>query len=72
MKNAHLEYILPRGMDSINDWNDILSGGEKQRINLSRLYYHKPEFAVLDDCTSAIAMDVENELFKHIKTLGTT
>jgi len=49
LKDVQLEYLEDRegGFDSVNDWNDILSGGEKQRIAMARLFYHKPLFAIL-------------------------
>jgi len=62
-----------RGLDrSEYDWADVLSGGEKQRIGLARLYFHKPTFAILDEATSAINPDEEGLLYAHIDTLGIT
>lgn len=48
LKIVYLEYIPSRegGLDSVKEWKDVFSGGEKQRVQLARLFYHKPKFGI--------------------------
>lgn len=42
MRTVSLEHIVARdSFEVVRDWKDILSGGEKQRMAIARLFYHK-------------------------------
>ena len=55
-----------------HDWADVLSGGEKQRIGLARVFFRKPTCAVLDEATSAVNPDEEALFYRKLATLGVT
>ena len=75
MENVRLSHVVARetdGWNARNDWADVLSGGEKQRMAMARLIYHKPLYAILDECTSAVSVDVEGHLYEYMKQQGIT
>ena len=55
LKQLDLQHLKSKyGWEAEKNWFEILSGGEKQRVQIVRLLYHNPVFAVMDEATSEI------------------
>lgn len=58
------------GWSTEKKWQDVLSLGEQQRIGLARLFFHRPGIAVLDECTSAVSVDAEEQMLEALHARG--
>lgn len=74
LRSVNLGYLVNRdgGWDAVDDWTVVLSGGEKQRLSIARLFYHRPSFALFDESTSAVNEEVEDSLYQGARGLGIT
>ncbi|KAI0517294.1 ABC transporter transmembrane region 2-domain-containing protein [Xylaria bambusicola] len=68
----HLVELYPEGWDAEAEWRDVLSGGLQQRVAMARLFYHKPRYAILDECTSSVTLETEKIMYDNAKALGIT
>jgi len=64
--------LLTWRWDEVRDWFSLFSGGQKQRVAMARVFYHRPHFAILDECTSAVSDDVEDIIYETCRALGIT
>jgi putative ATP-binding cassette transporter len=69
---ALLETLLVRypdlGVEA--DWDQVLSGGEQQRLGFARLLLDPCPFVVLDEATSALDLETERHLYGLLLKAG--
>ncbi|GAB0135240.1 hypothetical protein EsDP_00003585 [Epichloe bromicola] len=68
----HLVGLYPDAWDAEAEWRDVLSGGLQQRVAMARLFYHRPRYAILDECTSSVTLETEKIMYDNAKSLGIT
>ena len=58
------------GFDAEQNWGEVLSLGEQQRLIFARLLLNKPTYAILDEATSALDPQNEQRLYQQLQSSG--
>ncbi|MCM2981527.1 ABC transporter [Niallia circulans] len=73
LRYANLQEFVDRQKDKLNtnigESGDKLSGGEKQRLNIARLFLKNPDIILLDEPTSNLDIESRNLVLESINKL---
>lgn len=74
VEKVGLSYLIERfgGLNREQDWSEILSLGEQQRLAFGRLLVAKPKYVILDEATSALDLKNEEKLYNFLISMNTT
>ena len=64
---------MPEGYDTVMGERGVgLSGGQKQRLSLARALADDPAILIMDDTTSAVDMETEATIQRHLQEMEGT
>ncbi|MGE3149953.1 MAG: ABC transporter ATP-binding protein/permease, partial [Pseudorhodoplanes sp.] len=66
LRDVGLEHVIERLDEKDVSWDQVLSGGEKQRLAFARLLIDKPDIVVMDEATSALDTESQAKLMTMI------
>ena len=73
LNKVGLEGLLARySLDTPEEWETVLSGGEKQRLAWARLFLRRPRFALLDEASAGVSVDKLEDLYTTATDYGIT
>jgi putative ATP-binding cassette transporter len=65
LEKVELGHLAER-LDEERPWDQILSGGEKQRLSFARIFLHRPDIIVLDEATAALDSASQDRLMERL------
>ncbi len=69
LSGLHLRF---GGLDTEQDWSDLLSLGEQQRLSFARILVNRPNYVILDEATSALDIAHEAHLYQLLLNMEIT
>jgi putative ATP-binding cassette transporter len=63
LKKVGLGHLIEH-LDEERPWDQILSGGEKQRLAFARVFLRRPDIILLDEATAALDSQSEDRLME--------
>ncbi|WP_230531963.1 ABC transporter ATP-binding protein/permease [Microvirga roseola] len=66
LEAVRLGHLIER-LDEVDNWGQLLSGGEQQRLGFARILLAKPQTVFLDEATSALDEDTERYLYELLR-----
>lgn len=67
LSQCQLEELIPY-LDTVENWSQLLSLGEQQRIAFGRALLHQPQWLFLDEATSALDEPLERTMYGLLQT----
>ena len=68
--NAHSNQHSNTGTETRDQLGGRTFTGEKQRLAIARVLYHKPKYCILDECTSGVSTVMEKRLYHLLNAQG--
>ncbi len=66
LEECRLSFLAGR-LDDMEDWAQLLSLGEQQRLAFARVLLQQPDILILDEATTALDEPTEQQLYRLIK-----
>ena len=74
LNQVNLPHLVERfgSLDVENNWGEVLSLGEQQRVAFARILINQPRYVVLDEATSALDVENEASLYQQLQAMNVT